>query len=74
MKTKNIVIILIVVLSLLSCNKKEKVISYIQDDRTKLCFAVYDESITCVPCSYLVSYEAYFNYKGKYYPKSEVSK
>lgn len=58
--------LLFVSLFFISCTgvKDTGTVSYIQDDRTGLCYAVLDNSITCVPCSYEVSWEAYFNYRG----------
>jgi hypothetical protein len=52
----------------------EKIVSYIQDDRTGLCYAVLNNNLTCVPCSYEVSYEAYFNYRGRYISKHYFQK
>jgi hypothetical protein len=63
-------LLLCVSLFFISCTSgdatEKGIVSYIQDDRTGLCYAVLDNSITCVPCSYEVSYEAYFNYRGRY--------
>jgi hypothetical protein len=77
MNFMKIMLFMAALLSLSSCTPdskadsvhREKTVSYIQDDRTNLCFAVYKEVVECIPCTYEVTYEAYFNYKGVYIPK-----
>jgi len=50
---------------------EERDVSYIYDERTESCFAMYKhDNMVCIPCTKDVIDEAFFNYSGVFISKN----